>query len=132
MIRSFFGISLIEDAYLQSRFIVTPRSNRRPLKIRHVLRKTEEEVAQPDLVAWIQRGIADQRKIDLANAAIDPTIVAQVDRTTTYIPIPAEPTGQVEPDIQILLPADEEKKKTKTRHSTKVSGQGDGRWAVAL
>lgn len=104
-----------------TRFVVTPRSNRRPLKIRHVLRKTEEEVAQSDLVSWIQRGIADQRKIDLANAAVDPTIVAQVDRAT-YIPLPVEPTGQGEPDIQILLPADEEKKKTKTRHSTKVSG----------
>lgn len=53
---------------MSHRFIVIPKPRSAKMKVRSVLRRTEEEVPRQDLHTWIRQAISDQRRIDIQSA----------------------------------------------------------------
>ncbi len=96
-------------------FVVIPRPSRVSIKVRSVLRRTEEDVPRSELVSWLRHAIAEQRRVDLSLAGLEPSVAQIVDKS---LALPTMTTNtQGEYDIRLVLRSDDEKK---NKRNTKV------------
>lgn len=92
------------------RFLVIAR-NRPTLKIRNVLRRSEEEVERKELVNWLRNSIAEQRRIDASYALVDAPMAKEIDG--------ADPqTSKTEIDIRLVLPPEPMSSQSRTKGKT--------------
>jgi translation initiation factor 2-alpha kinase 4 len=103
-------------------YLVIPRANRMSLKVRAVLKRSEEEVPRGELCNYLRTAIAEQRRVDASYASAEgsiPSVQAGA--------LPIEPKA-AEVDIRLVLPPEPQVAKgtkgrpvRKHRHATKVS-----------
>ncbi|OCF45594.1 PEK/GCN2 protein kinase [Kwoniella heveanensis CBS 569] len=103
-------------------YLVIPKANKTVVKVRNILRKTEEEVSRQDLCNHLRVAIIEQRRIDASYASAEGSIPS------------AQAAGmfgeskQAEMEIKLILPPEPMSSKgtkgrpvRKFRHGTKVS-----------
>nr|ODN99778.1 PEK/GCN2 protein kinase [Cryptococcus depauperatus CBS 7855] len=101
-------------------YLVIPKANRSSVKVRSILRRSEEEIPRHDLCNYLRIAISDQRRIDTSYVSAEGSIPSAQAAT-----IPVEPK-QAEVDIKLILPPEPATAKgtkgrpvRKHRHATK-------------
>ncbi|ORY27989.1 hypothetical protein BCR39DRAFT_588886 [Naematelia encephala] len=92
-------------------FLVIPRSNRPSVKVRSILRRTEEEVPRNELIVHLRQAITEQRRIDASYASAEGSIPS-----AQAAALSVEPSRGQDLDVRLVLPPEPiEKKGTKGR-----------------
>ncbi|OCF54570.1 PEK/GCN2 protein kinase [Kwoniella mangroviensis CBS 10435] len=115
----------VEDVALECQeqnilYLVIPKASKTVVKIRSILRKSEEEVSRHDLCNHLRIAISDQRRIDASYASAEGSIPSAQAAAMSVEP------KQAEVDIKLLLPPEPMSSKgtkgrpvRKFRHGTK-------------
>ncbi|WVQ86282.1 hypothetical protein IAT38_008450 [Cryptococcus sp. DSM 104549] len=101
-------------------FLVIPRASRSMVKVKSVLRRSEEEVARNDLCNYLRIAISDQRRIDASYASAEGSIPSAQAAALSVEP------KQTDVEIKLVLPPEPVNSKgtkgrpvRKHRHGTK-------------
>ncbi|WRT70924.1 uncharacterized protein IL334_007923 [Kwoniella shivajii] len=115
----------VEDVALECQeqnilYLVIPKASKTVVKVRSILRKSEEEVSRNDLCNHLRIAISDQRRIDASYASAEGSIPSAQAASMSVDP------KQAEVDIKLLLPPEPVTSKgskgrpiRKFRHGTK-------------
>ncbi|WWC65005.1 uncharacterized protein I303_107619 [Kwoniella dejecticola CBS 10117] len=115
----------VEDVALECQeqnilYLVIPKASKTVVKVRSILRKSEEEVSRHDLCNHLRIAISDQRRIDASYASAEGSIPSAQAAAMSVEP------KQAEVDIKLLLPPEPMSSKgtkgrpvRKFRHGTK-------------
>ncbi|KAL7420933.1 eukaryotic translation initiation factor 2-alpha kinase [Cryptotrichosporon argae] len=105
-------------------FLVIPRANRPTVKVRNVLKRSEEEVARSDLTTYLRAAIAEQRRVDATYAAAESASALGAAATAGGGADPSKQPGAA--NIKLVLPPEpvnfkpgQKKPVRKFRHVTK-------------
>ncbi|ODN77808.1 hypothetical protein L202_04931 [Cryptococcus amylolentus CBS 6039] len=79
-------------------FLIIPRASRSAVKVRSILRRSEEEVPRHDLCNHLRIAIADQRRIDASYASAEGSIPSAQAAALSVEP------NQTEVEIKLILP----------------------------
>ncbi|WWC92548.1 uncharacterized protein L201_007507 [Kwoniella dendrophila CBS 6074] len=93
----------VEDVALECQeqnilYLVIPKASKTVVKVRSILRKSEEEVSRHDLCNHLRIAISDQRRIDASYASAEGSIPSAQAAAMSVEP------KQAEVDIKLLLP----------------------------